>query len=91
MLDRQPLLHSKAEDDKGFDGENGSVVFYDEIPLILEHPKWKKYPLYFVILFIIENNYIINIKNIDKLQPPLLFLLYIKAACDQIWVCEDIV
>ena len=39
LLDRQPLLHSKVEDDKGFDGENGSVVFYDEIPLILEHPK----------------------------------------------------
>lgn len=36
-LDRQPV--SNIEDDKDFFGENGVVVFYDEIPLILEHPK----------------------------------------------------
>merc|ERR1712038_1011977 len=35
--DRQPV--SNVEDDQDFFGENGVVVFYDEIPLILEHPK----------------------------------------------------
>ena len=39
LLDQHPALPSKVEDEKSDDGENGAVVFYDEIPLILEHPK----------------------------------------------------
>merc|ERR1712119_38936 len=37
--DQQPDLRGKVEEDKSLDEEDGAVVFYDEIPPILEHPK----------------------------------------------------
>merc|ERR1712154_407972 len=37
--DEHPPLLVKVEDDKSLEEENGAVLFYDEIPLILEDPK----------------------------------------------------